>query len=99
MLIHIAYGGPDRYLSVGCKQYRFEDHPYSGPIVLCRKTGEISERQPPANDRFWLHVNAWYQQGKKVKEVEGKAWCIYETPNMEARRLNREARAALEEST
>ena len=99
MLIHIAYGGPNRYLSVGCKQYRFEDHPYSGPIVLCLKTGEISERQPPANDRFWLHVNAWYQQGKKVKEVEGKAWCIYETPHMEARRLNREARAALAEST
>ena len=93
MLIHIAYGGPDRYLSVGCKQYRFEDHPYSGPIVLCLKTGEISERQPPANDRFWLHVNAWYQQGKKFNEVGGERFCIYKTQMQAARQACADERA------
>ena len=91
-LIHVSYGGPDRYLSVGGKMYRFEDHPYLGPIVLCPKTGEVSERQPPESDKFWMHVNAWYQQGKKVQEVCGKAWCIYETQIMEQRRLNAKAR-------
>lgn len=93
-LIHISYAGPDRWLLAGGKVWRFEDHPYCGPIVLTTKGGDPSENQPPERSPFWLHVNAWYQQGKKTKVVGDKVWCEYETECVAKRKANRAARLA-----
>lgn len=95
-LIHICYGGPDRWLSVSGKIMCFEDHPYCGPIVLTPKTGEIAQNQPPEKHVFWSHVNAWYAQGKQVLKVGGKTWCKYETPLMLKRKADRAALPTME---
>lgn len=89
--IHILWGGPERWISCAGKQWVFEDHPYCGPVVLTPKTRDPSENQPAESSPFWQHVNAWYAQGKRTKEVDGKAWCVYETQMQEARRRGRAA--------
>jgi hypothetical protein len=91
LLVHVSWGGPDRYLSAG-KIWRFEDHPYCGPVVLNNK-GDPLDNQPKQTSPFWAHVGAWYQQGKQTKEVGGKTWCVYETQLQEARRINRQEKA------
>lgn len=84
-LIHISYAGPEYRLSAD-KQYRFEDHRFCGPIVV-NKDGDPLDLQPPANSVFWQHVTAWYQQGKRFKEIEGERWCVYETQMQQARKM------------
>lgn len=84
-LIHISHAGPDRWLLAGGKVWRFEDHPYCGPIVLTTKGGDPSENQPPERSPFWLHVNAWYRQGKRTNTVGNKTWCVYETDRQAGR--------------
>lgn len=85
-IIHISYGGPERWLSCAGKVWVFEDHPYCGPVVLTGKTRDPSENQPPESSPFWDHVNAWYAQGKRTKDICGKMWCVYETQMQQARR-------------
>ena len=89
-LIHISFGGPVYELHA-IKKFRFEDHPYCGPIVL-GKNDDPLEVQPPTSSPFWTHVNAWYQQGKKFKTLNGVRWCQYETQMQEARRICAEER-------
>lgn len=89
--IHILWAGPERWLTVGGKQWVFEDHRYCGPIVLTPKTGEPAKNEPPENHPFWQHVNAWYQQGKQTKAAGGKVWCVYETPMQAARKRGQAA--------
>lgn len=91
-LIHISVGGPTYNLTAN-KQFRFEDHPHCGPVVVGKKDDPL-EPQPPASSTFWTHVNAWYQQGKKFKEVDGQRWCIYQTQMQEARRICADERKA-----
>lgn len=81
-IIHIQYGGPERIIIDGKgKKWRFEDHPYCGPVVLTGKTGEISENQPPERSAFWDAVNLWYSQGKRINDVgNGEVWCIWDKP-------------------
>lgn len=88
-IIHISYGGPEFYLNAG-KQYRFEDHPYCGPVVL-GKNGDVLTIQPSERSTFWQHINAWYQQGKQFKTICGKNWCVYETQMQAARRMGAKA--------
>jgi hypothetical protein len=88
-LLHISWAGPERWISCGGKHWVFEDHRYCGPIVLVPSTGDPATNQPPEGSIFWQHVSAWYAQGKRVKEVSGKAWCVYETQMQEARRRGR----------
>lgn len=90
-LIHILWAGPELYLNVAGKSYRFEDHPYCGPVVLGRN-GDPLGNQPPETSPFWTHVNCWYQQGKKTNTVGDKTWCVYETQMQEARRIHALAR-------
>ena len=80
----ILYGGPERILIDGRgKKWRFEDHPYCGPIVLTGKTGEIAENQPPENSPFWDAVQLWYDQGKRTKDPNtGEIWCVWDRPTM-----------------
>jgi len=85
-LIHILFGGPVRHLTVGNKNYQFEDHPYCGPVVL-DKNGEPLEKQPGELDTFWTHVNAWYAQGKKTKTIGDQVWCVYQTQMQEVQKL------------
>jgi hypothetical protein len=84
-IIHISTGGPDRYLTVAGKTVLFEEHPYCGPIVLHKQTKDPIENQPKESDLFWVHYDAWAMQGKRVKEVDGKVWCEYETDTMKKR--------------
>ena len=78
-IIHISFGGPDRWLQCAGKVWLFEDHPHCGPIVLTPKTGEVAERQPGPDHMFWSHVSNWYQQGKKTNIVGSQVWCEYVT--------------------
>ncbi len=79
-LIHISLAGPERYLSTNGRTWIFEDHHYCGPIVLTGKTHEPATVQPGEKSPFWPAVNAWYQQGKKTKQVGDRVWCEYELP-------------------
>ena len=78
-LIHISWAGPEYWISVGDKVMRFEDHHYCGPVVLDNKSGEPLENQPDERNKFWLHYYAWAKQGKRTKQLDGKAWCDYRT--------------------
>ncbi|MCM2310307.1 MAG: hypothetical protein NDI84_02790 [Steroidobacteraceae bacterium] len=88
-LIHISHAGPDRWLFAAGKAFRFEDHPYCGPIVLTTKGGDPAENQPPERHPFWTHVNAWYRQGKRTQTVGDKTWCVYETDTQAKRKAKR----------
>lgn len=83
-IIHISWAGPEVNFNAD-KQYRVEDHPYCGPIFLNAK-GDPLDNQPKESARIWHHVNAWYQQGKQVKVIDGKRWAVYETSMQKARR-------------
>jgi hypothetical protein len=88
-IIHISWAGPEIHFEAG-KIYRIEDHPYCGPIFLNAK-GDPLDNQPKESDKVWAHVNAWYQQGKKVRDVDGKKWAVYQSPMQAARRAGRAA--------
>ena len=89
-LIHISMGGPTLHLNAD-KHYKFEDHPYCGPVVLCRNDDPL-KTQPGELSLFWTHVNTWYAQGKKTMKVGDKTWCVYETEMRAARRRHAKAR-------
>lgn len=86
-LIHISIGGPVIHLTAD-KMYRFEDHPFCGPIVVGKDDDPLGV-QPKESSLFWQHINAWYQQGKRTKEVCGKLWAVYETQMQGARRARK----------
>lgn len=73
-LIHMSIGGPMRSIDVGKRTYLFEWHRYFGPTVLDHR-GEVKEKQPPENSRFWDAAARWHKQGERVTE-QGK--CIWE---------------------
>ena len=85
-IIHISFGGPEYWISVGDKVMRFEDHHYLGPIVLSNKTGDPMDNQPSERDKFWMHYAAWNNSGKKTKTLNGKVWCDYQTELQQWRR-------------
>lgn len=89
---HISYAGPLIYFSAD-KVYHVEDHPYCGPIFVNLK-GDPLENQPRESAAIWKHINAWYQQGKKVQEIDGKKWAVYATDVQLARRAGRAAAPA-----
>jgi hypothetical protein len=72
----------------------FEDHNYCGPIVLHKKTHEPLERQPDERHTFWLHYQAWVNQGKKIKIIGNELWCDYQT-ELQAWRKNLRAAAEI----
>jgi hypothetical protein len=84
---HILFGGPERILIDGAqKKWRFEDHPYCGPVVI-GKRGDPLEVQPPENSSFWVAVNLWYAQGKRTHPTVGReTWCIWDKPTMQKMR-------------
>ncbi len=85
-LIHVSYGGPDRILYLNGKKWRFEDHPYCGPIVV-DKNGDPLKVQPPEGSPFWECVSYWYQQGKRIKENGRDApWCVWDKPTIQKMR-------------
>lgn len=77
-IVHLCFGGHERWISCAGKVFLFEDHHYCGPVVLNKSTRDPSENQPSEKSIFWQHVQAWYEQGKQTKEIDGKVWCVYE---------------------
>ena len=61
----IDVGGPEFTISVAGKRYLFEMHPYCGPNVLNRRTGEPLEHQPMP---FLEAASLWAQQGQRVED-------------------------------
>ena len=71
----VCTGGQDyKILDANGKVWRFEMHPYCGPIVLTRQTGEVSEAQPPENSPFWDCVDLWLQRGRKFNALGTCDW-------------------------
>lgn len=93
-MIHLCFGGPERWISCAGKVFLFEDHHYCGPVVLNKSTRDPSENQPSEKSIFWQHVQAWYEQGKQTKEIDGKVWCVYEAQMQGARRIGKSSRTA-----
>ena len=66
-IIHISVGGPV-YKLTAAKQFKFEDHPYCGPIVLGR--GDLpADPQPSPSSSFWTHVDAKRWRGLQADHV------------------------------
>ncbi len=64
-IIHISMGGPMRKISVGGRIIEFEMHPYCGPNILHKRTGEPLANQP----MDFLHAaSLWHQQGQRIDE-------------------------------
>ena len=80
-IIHISFGGPEYWISVGDKVMRFEDHHYCGPSVLGRD-GDPLANQPPESSPFWEAVNCWYQQGKVTETICGRVFAKWVKPTM-----------------
>jgi hypothetical protein len=90
-IIHISWGGPDRWMQVGTKQVLFEDHPHFGPILLHKTTHDPLDNQPGERDLFWSHYEAWVRGGKQVIQAGDKVWCQYQTDLQAKRRRNSNA--------
>jgi hypothetical protein len=73
-IVCLLTGGPERIISSGCKKWRFEDHPYCGPMVVGKYGEPIKE--PSEKSPFWDAVNLWYAQGKKTVQVGNETWCL-----------------------
>lgn len=91
-VIHISFGGPGLNLHAD-RPYRFEDHPYCGPIIVNAKGDPLTD-QPVESSPFWHHYDAWSAQGKRTKKVGSATWCVYETRMQMARRLGRQERVS-----
>ena len=76
----LLFGGPDRIIAVGGKKWRFEDHPYCGPMTVGKNGDPVKE--PPESSPFWDAVNLWYAQGKRTQQAGNETWCVWEKPTM-----------------
>lgn len=47
------------------RRWRFEMHPYSGPLVL-RANGDPKTRQPGSRSPFWAPFNDWQSQQEEA---------------------------------
>ena len=85
-LVCVLQGGPERIIIDGKgKKWRFEDHPYCGPMVVGKNGDPVKE--PPENSPFWDAVNLWYAQGKRTSDPKtGEIWCVWDRPTMQKMR-------------
>jgi hypothetical protein len=72
-IIHISYGGSVQTIEAGGREWRFEMHPYCGPVIVHKRTEEILKNQPGPRSPFWDAVEAWDKQGRQVKDGR----CVY----------------------
>jgi len=63
-ITHISFGGPERIIEIGGKDYHFEMHPHLGPMPIHEKSK--NERKLSHNHFFWHAVSIWAQQGEKL---------------------------------
>lgn len=89
--IHISQSGATYAMQATTLHY-FEDHPVLGPLFTTQKGN--GKPDPPPSDSVWLHINTWYRQGKRYKEMGGLRWCEYKTDIQESRDLAKAARSA-----
>jgi hypothetical protein len=60
--VRLLLGGTDHTVrDRNGKWWRFEMHPYCGPIVL-RADGEPAAQQPGSHSPFWVAFNRWHQK-------------------------------------
>ena len=79
-LIHIALGGPSRRITdARGKTWRFEDHPYCGPVVV-DVHDDPKDSQPPEGSPFWEAVTHWAQQGKRLIDGAHGPCCVWDKP-------------------
>lgn len=73
----LCFGGPDRKIvdETG-KEWRFEMHPYCGPMPLT-KTGEPMKTEPSPKSSFWRVVTWWAQQGQ---QIDAGGLCVWQRP-------------------
>jgi hypothetical protein len=72
--IHISYGGPDRFITDATgKRWKFEMHPYCGPVVL-NADGDPAKRQPGEKSPFWEATTRWAQGGQRLNDAGECVW-------------------------
>lgn len=78
-IAHVSLGGPTRFIVDGRgKEWRFEDHPHIGPIVLTPRD-DPATLQPGEGSQFWPAWKAWRDQGKRINVVsEKRTECVWE---------------------
>ena len=79
-VVCMLYGGPDRLIYVAGKRWRFEDHPYCGPIPIGKNGAPV--REPPENSPFWEAVSLWHEQGKRTQQFGNEIRCVWEPKMM-----------------
>lgn len=83
MKTYLLLGGPDRkIIDAKNRVWKFEDHPYCGPVVVDRH-GDPKDEQPPEGSPFWDAVSCWYQQGKQIREM---GFCVWQKPTIQKMR-------------
>lgn len=60
------------------KEWHFEFHEYCGPSLL-KKDGGIKRAMPGEKSPFWDAFQAWFDDGKRWEEKDGKVWAVYGT--------------------
>ena len=69
--ICILNGGPMRKIRVNGKIIEFEDHPWCGPTILNKQTGEPLKVQP---DAFLLAASRWAMGGREIR----RGLCVWQ---------------------
>jgi hypothetical protein len=69
-------GGPVHTIIAGGRSFRFEMHPYCGPVSVGRDGGEC-KNQPGPRSKFWEAVGLWHEQGRRL---DGEGRCVWEYP-------------------
>lgn len=66
----------DYLIEVDGHRIKFEMHRWSGPAVL-DSDGDIANKQPGPNHKFWTAVTLWSQQGR---HVGADGLCVWTEP-------------------
>lgn len=61
---HISVGGPTLEIQVRGKRWRFEMHPYCGPIILNKNENEAASQPLYVLDA----ISLWAQQGRREED-------------------------------
>lgn len=86
--IHIdAWGVGPFVISVGGKQFRFEDSDRFGPYLVRKNGAMLANPYPPERSPFWRAHMLWRRQGRRM--ADDGVTCIWDEPKpMKVRRIN-----------
>lgn len=72
-----AWGAGPFEITVGRKNFTFEDSDRFGPLILDRR-GMPADDQPPERSKFWMPYHMWLKGGRRLAD-DGKT-CIWDMP-------------------